>query len=318
MKTIFTPYQIKGISFKNRIVLPPLVRFSLLGTDGRVNQNLLDWYERIAKTEVGLIIVEATAVEEAGKLRENQLGIWSDDMIEGLSKIVKICHQYETPVLIQLHHAGFKEKISEVSKERLDEILDFFVKAFHRAKEAGFDGIEMHGAHGYLLSQLSSSVWNHRQDCYGNRFYFVKSLIEKTRELFDDRFLLSYRMSGNDPEVEDGIEMAKFLEQMGLDLLHVSNGVPKEVKQAVKISNYPSDFPFHWITFLGIEIKKAVSIPVIAVYGIKTEKQASRLLEEFDVDFVAVGRAMIFYPNWMKKCRKDFEKRMRQKKNENG
>ncbi|KID48447.1 hypothetical protein C095_09225 [Fusobacterium necrophorum subsp. funduliforme B35] len=125
-------------------------------------------------------------------------------------------------------------------------------------------------------------------------------------------------MSGNDPEVEDGIEMAKFLEQMGLDLLHVSNGVPKEVKQAVKISNYPSDFPFHWITFLGTEIKKAVSIPVIAVYGIKTEKQASRLLEEFDVDFVAVGRAMIFYPNWMKKCRKDFEKRMRQKKNENG
>src|SRR3712207_2422958 len=116
MKTIFTPYQIKGISFKNRIVLPPLVRFSLLGTDGKVNQNLLDWYERIAKTEVGLIIVEATAVEEAGKLRENQLGIWSDDMIEGLSKIVEICHQYETPVLIQLHHVGFKEKISEVSK----------------------------------------------------------------------------------------------------------------------------------------------------------------------------------------------------------
>lgn len=100
MKTIFTPYQIKGISFKNRIVLPPLVRFSLLGTDGKVNQNLLDWYERIAKTEVGLIVVEATAVEEAGKLRENQLGIWSDEMIEGLSKIVEICHHYETPVFI--------------------------------------------------------------------------------------------------------------------------------------------------------------------------------------------------------------------------
>lgn len=106
----------------------------------------------------------------------------------------------------------------------------------------------MHGAHGYLLSQLSSSIWNHRQDCYGNRF-ICKKLNRKTRELFDDRFLLSYRMSGNDPEVEDGIEMAKFLEQMGLDLLHVSNGVPKEVKQAVKISNYPPDFPFHWITF---------------------------------------------------------------------
>lgn len=317
MKTIFSPYQIKEVSFKNRIVLPPLVRFSLLGTDGKVNQSLLDWYERIAKTEVGLIVVEATAVEEAGKLRENQLGIWLDEMIEGLSKIVEICHHYETPVFIQLHHAGFKERISEVSKERLDEILELFVQAFHRAKKAGFDGIEIHGAHGYLLSQLSSSAWNHRTDCYGNRFYFVNALIEKTRELFGNQFLLSYRMSGNDPEVEDGIEMAKFLEKKGVDLLHVSNGVPKEVKQAVKISSYPPNFPFHWITFLGTEIKKNVNIPVIAVYGIKTEEQASRLLEEFHVDFVAVGRAMIFYPNWMEKCRKDFEKRMKRKKDEN-
>lgn len=204
-----------------------------------------------------------------------------------------------------------------MSTERLDEILDLFVQAFHRAKKAGFDGIEIHGAHGYLLSQLSSSVWNHREDCYGNRFYFAKQLIEKTRDLFDESFLLSYRMSGNDPEVADGIEMAKFLEKMGVDLLHVSNGVPKEVKQAVKISNYPSGFPFHWITFLGTEIKKAVKIPVIAVYGIKTEEQASCLIEDFDLDFVAVGRAMIFYPNWMEKCRKDFEKRMKQKKHEN-
>lgn len=309
MNTIFSPYEIKGITFKNRIVLPPLVCFSLLGVDGKVNQKLLDWYESIAKTEVGLIIVEATAVEESGKLRENQLGIWSDDFIEGLSNIVEICHRYEVPVLIQIHHAGFHQKIAEVEKERLDEILQAFMFAFYRAKRAGFDGIEIHGAHGYLLSQLSSPLWNTRKDEYGNRFYFAKQLIERTRDLFDEKFLLAYRMSGNDPELVEGIEMAKFLEKEGVDLLHVSHGVSKEIPQAVKISNYPENFPFHWITFLGIEIKKHVNVPVIGVYGIKTEAQASALVEGNALDFVAVGRAMIARPNWMGKCRKDFERR---------
>lgn len=309
MNTIFTSYQIKGITFKNRIVLPPLVRFSLLEKNGKVNDALLNWYDSIAKTEVGLIIVEATAVEESGKLRENQLGIWSDDFIEGLSNIVEICHRYEVPVFLQIHHAGFKEKIAEVPKERLDEILEAFIQAFHRAKQAGFDGIEIHGAHGYLLSQLSSRLWNTREDVYGNRYYFAKQLIERTRNLFDDSFLLSYRMGGNDPELEEGIAMAKFLEAEGIDLLHVSNGVPNELARAVKIQNYPEDFPFHWITFLGIEIKKQVGLPVIGVYGIKTEAQASALIEGNHLDFVAIGRAMIARPNWMGKCRKDFERR---------
>lgn len=309
MNTIFTPYQIKGISFKNRIVLPPLVRFSILGKDSKVNQGLLDWYERIAKSGIGLIVVEATAVEESGKLRENQLGIWSDDFIEGLAEIVNVCHRYEVPVFLQIHHAGFKEKIAEVVKERLDEILEAFILAFHRAKKAGFDGIEIHGAHGYLLSQLSSPLWNTREDEYGNRFYFAKQLMERTRDLFHDTFLLSYRMGGNDPELEEGIVMAKFLEAEGIDLLHVSNGVPKEIPRAVKISNYPPGFPFHWITFLGIEIKKQVNIPVIGVYGIKTEAQASALVENNHLDFVAVGRAMIAKSSWMEKCKKDFERR---------
>ena len=156
---------------------------------------------------MGLIIVEASAVAEDGKLRDNQLGIWDDKFIEGLKKIADTCHEYNVPALIQLHHAGFKEKIKDVSENLLDDILEKFNLAFVRAKKAGFDGIEIHGAHTYLISQLNSRIWNIREDKYGGTFekrmFFSKKLIEDTRYLFDDNFILGYRMGGNEPELQD-------------------------------------------------------------------------------------------------------------------
>ena len=304
---IFTEYKIKNIHIKNRIVLPPMVRFSLIAKDGYVNDRLIEWYGMVARSGVGLIIVEASAVEESGKLRENQIGIWDDSFIHGLSLVAKEIHKYGVPCMIQIHHAGFKDKISEVPEEELDRILKLFEEAFVRAKKCGFDGIEIHGAHTYLISQLNSRIWNTREDKYGERLYFSKKLIENTRYLFDDNFILGYRMGGNEPDLEDGIENAKKLESFGLDILHVSSGVPNpEYKQQVKIKNIPEDFPLDWIVYMGTEIKKHVKIPVIAVSKIKRESQASWLIENGLVDFAAVGKAMISQDKWMEKARKDF------------
>ena len=307
---IFTDFKIKNIHIKNRIVLPPMVRFSLIGDDGYVTEDLIKWYGMIAKSGVGLIIVEATAVEESGKLRENQIGIWNDSFIEGLTKVANEIHKYNVPCMIQIHHAGFKEKISEVPEEELDRILKLFEEAFVRAKKSGFDGIEIHGAHTYLISQLNSKLWNKRKDKYGERLYFSKKLIENTKYLFDDNFILGYRMGGNEPELEDGIENAKILEGYGLDILHVSSGVPNpEYKRQVKINNFPKDFPLDWIIYMGTEIKKHINIPVIGVSKIKKESQASWLVENNLLDFVAVGKAMISQDKWMEKARKDFSLR---------
>jgi len=304
---IFTDFKIKNIHIKNRIVLPPMVRFSLVKDDGYVTQDLIDWYGMIARSGVGLIIVEASAVEESGKLRENQIGIWDDSFIEGLTRVADEIHKYDVPCMIQIHHAGFKDKISEVSEEELDRILKLFEIAFIRAKKCGFDGIEIHGAHTYLISQLNSKLWNKRTDKYGERLYFSRKLIENTRYLFDDNFILGYRMGGNEPELEDGIENAKELESYGLDILHVSSGVPNpEYKRQVKISTFPKDFPLDWIIYMGTEIKKHVKIPVIGVSKIKKESQASWLVENNLLDFVAVGKAMISQDKWMDKARKDF------------
>ena len=307
---IFTDFKIKNIHIKNRIVLPPMVRFSLVGDDGYVTEALIQWYGMIARSGVGLIIVEASAVEESGKLRENQIGIWNDSFIEGLTKVANEIHKYDVPCMIQIHHAGFKERISEVPEEELDRILRLFEEAFVRAKKSGFDGIEIHGAHTYLISQLNSKLWNKRKDKYGERLYFSKKLIENTKYLFDDNFILGYRMGGNEPELEDGIENAKILEGYGLDILHVSSGVPNpEYKRQVKINNFPKDFPLDWIIYMGTEIKKHINIPVIGVSKIKKESQASWLVENNLLDFVAVGKAMISQDKWMENARKDFSLR---------
>lgn len=318
MADILTPLKIRNIELKNRIVLPPLVRFSLIEKDGRVTDRLLEWYEKIAEDGVGMIIVEATCVAEDGKLRENQLGLWDDSFIDGLKKVSAIGKKHNIPMLIQIHHAGFKQDIAVVPEKILDDILDKFVLAFERAKKAGFDGIEIHGAHTYLLCQLNSRMWNTRDDKYGGdferRMYFNRALIERTKHLFDDNFILGYRMGGNEPALEDGIETAKYLEKLGVDILHVSSGAPDpKFKQEVKIDDFPNDFPLDWVIYMGTEIKKHVGIPVIGVRKIKYEEQASWLIENNLLDCVAVGRAMIFQPHWMERARACFLKRKNNK-----
>lgn len=311
--TLFDSYKIKNILIKNRIVLPPLVRFSKVGKDGFVTEGLVEWYKDVAEGGTGLIIVEASCIAEDGKLRDNQIGIWDDKFIPGLREISDVCRNYGVPAIIQIHHAGFGENISSVPEEVLDDLLEKFIEAFRRAKTAGFDGIEIHGAHNYLLSQLNSRVWNIRTDKYAitkmNRVPMSKELIERTKEMFDENFMLCYRMGGNEPTLQDGIEIAQALEKLGVDLLHVSSGVPDpEMKQEEKITMEYA-FPLDWVVYMGVEIKKHVNIPVIGVRKIKEEKDASWLIENNLLDFVAVGRGMIARPDWAKWARGQYERR---------
>ena len=123
MKNMLSTLKIKNIEIKNRVVLPPLVRFSMIGTDGKVTEKLLNWYEEIARDGIGMIIVEATCVDKNGKLRDNQLGLWDDSFIDGLKEISAIGKKYNVPMLIQIHHAGFKKDFNLVEEEVLDNIL---------------------------------------------------------------------------------------------------------------------------------------------------------------------------------------------------
>lgn len=320
MAYLYSEIKVKDRVIKNRIVLPPVVRFGWSDDNGFVSARHIEHYEKIAKSGTGLIILEATAIRKEGRLALSQLGIWSDEQIEGLSKIVAACRKHGAEVLIQIHDAGMKtaQGVTEdivgpsditrkgvtaraLTKEEIYEIKNRFVEAAKRAEKAGFSGIEIHGAHNYLLDQFMSPITNKREDEYGgsleNRMRFALEVIEGIKEAVSPEFIIGYRFGGNAPTLGEGRIIAKALENKGVDLLHVSWGIFDEITTEV-----PAGFQYNWIVYLGTEIKKEIGIPVIVVNGIRTPKEASYLIENDLADFVALARAHLADPEWAHKA----------------
>lgn len=320
MAGLFSEAVIKGKNIRNRIVMPPMVCFGWSDSSGMVTEDHIRHYENRAKGGVGLIIVEAACVNKDGRLSPSQIGIWSDEQIEGLRKIADVCHKNGAKVLIQIHHAGLatpdpvssnhlcpsdfddgKKHGRAMTVEEIHMIQDDFVRACKRAEISGFDGIEFHGAHGYLIDQFLSPVVNKRDDQYGgcreNRGRFISEIIERVKIQVPDGFIIGCRMGGNDPTIEDGIENAKILENSGVDILHVSAGISDGTLPSV-----PEDFPYNYIVYSGMEIKKAVNIPVIVVNDIRTPERASYLVENNMADFTAIGKGLLVDPQWANKA----------------
>ncbi|APM39727.1 NADH:flavin oxidoreductase [Clostridium kluyveri] len=312
MNTLFTPRKIRNLEIKNRIILPPMVCFGFSDKNGFVSKKNIYHYERIAKSGTGMIIVEAAAVSESGRIFPDQLGIWCDDYIEGLDKIAHICHTYNAKVILQLHHAGLKasklvnkdtitssdyihRNISAraMTKHELHLIQQDFISAALRAQKAGFDGVEFHGAHSYLMTQFFSTKINKRVDEYGgsldNRLRFTMEILQGVKQKVDASFVVGIRMGCNESDLETSINMAKKFQASGMDYIHVSTGYDNTpIKEEV-----PKDFPCNWIVYGAAKIKEQVNIPVIAVNSIKTKEQANYLIDNNLVDFVAIGRAQL-------------------------
>jgi len=317
---IHSPITINGITIKNRIALPPIVNFGWSDSEGMVSSKHIVHYERIAKGGTGLIIVEATCVDPNGRIFSYQLGIWDDKHIEGLTKIAEAVHKQGATILIQLHHAGLttrkavadkaygpsvdpeNDRSAELTREQIDGLVNSFVSAAKRAYLAGFDGVELHGAHGYLLNQFASSAINHRTDDFGgshaNRLRFAHQIIKGIREVTPPSFIVGYRMAGCSPTLTDGIEIAKLLQAFGVHYLHVSHGGEKGINPSV-----PDGFAFNHVVYMGTEVKKHVTIPVMVVNQIKSPERANMLLSNGLADMVAIGRDMLTDPDWATKAK---------------
>jgi len=286
--------------------------------EGAVTNRLINFYVR-RSSALGLPIVEHAYVSSTGRLGLKQLGINSDELIPGFKKLAKAIHAVGAPAVQQITHAGgvtnkkvinsepvgpsATGKSRELQKTELETIAEEFALAARRAVTAGFDGVELHGAHGYLLNQFFSPLFNKREDEYGgsleNRMRFPLSVVEKVRERLKRKLLL-YRLGADDLashgiHIEDAVEFAMELEQAGVDIIDVSGGMcGSEPKQLRNLKGY--------FVPQASAVKKAVKVPIIGVGGISEAAFADKLIREGTVDLVAVGRALWADPNWAEKA----------------
>lgn len=326
MNKVFSSKKIGNIEIKNRLVLPPMVCFTFADEGGFVSKKNIEHYTQIAKNGIGLIIVEATAVDPNGRLSIDQLGIWDDKYIEGLTKLADTIHENGARAFIQIHHAGLrttkaatndivsssdyqdkKSKAREVSEDEIKDIIRKFVKAADRAQKAGFDGVEIHGAHGYLLTQFFSEKVNKRNDKYGgsfvNRNRIAEEIYKCVRYKLGDEFVIGIRMGCNENSLEESIERAKAFEELGFDYLNVSTGFDNSPIE----EDVPEDFPGNFIVYGASRIAENVEIPVIGVNKIKEPNDIYRLIDESYLDFVAIGRGQLADYNFTKHLKNNEE-----------
>lgn len=318
MKDLFTPYEMKGLKLKNRIVLPPMCQYSVEKKDGIATDWHFVHYVSRAIGGTGLIIIEMADVEPDGRISDYDLGLWCDEQIEPLKRIVDECHKYGAKVAIQIAHAGRKAEDAEVpvapsaiafdensktprelTTTEVKEMVEKFRIAVKRAIKAGFDAIEIHGAHGYLIHQFHSELTNKRTDEYGKDLTkfgcdiirAAKSEIPKDMPLFMRISAVEYAEGGYG--IERGIEIARDYKEAGVDILHISSGGEGPIAPG----RNPGSHAGYQVPFAR-EIKESLGVDVIAVGKLDEPELANAVIGNEDADLVAIGRAMLRNPYW--------------------
>lgn len=321
MSYLLKMLNIGNLTLKNRLVMPPMAT-SKADEEGKISKDILDYYDEKSKGGyISLVIIEHSFITKKGKAHERQLSASDDSMVDGLNQLSNIIHKNGSKAVMQINHAGSaasKEVTgydivgpSAISHPRKDSvpmeltvlqikvIIEEFRNAARRVKEAGFDGVEIHSAHGYLLNQFFSPLTNKRNDQYGGdllgRIKIHLEIIKAVREAVGNDFIVLLRLGACD-YMEGGITIenskiaALEFEKAGVDVLDISGGfcgytVPGHTNQG-------------YFSPLTEAIKKVVSIPVILTGGITEVDSAEELLGEGKADLIGVGRAIYKDSAW--------------------
>ena len=343
---LFSSLKIKSKTFRNRVVLSPMCQYK--AKDGIISDWHLQHYSRFAFSGLGAAFIEATGVSPEGRIGHGCTGIWSDDHVEGLSKIVKIFNEYDCLSGIQLAHAGRKasflrpwdgaspitenDKIEpawqtigpsaipinnsspvpkEMTIEDINRVKEDFKNAAIRANIAGFDIIEIHGAHGYLLHSFFSPISNMRNDQYGgnfeNRIRFAMEIIADIKSVWPENKPLFYRLSsidapGQGATIEDNVQLAKSLKIAGVDVIDCSSGGITGSPVLTKSKIIPGfQVPY------SEKIKKEAEISSMAVGAIINADQANEIILNKRADLVAMGRELLADTQWVYKAATHFK-----------
>lgn len=325
---IWEPFRIGEMELKNRIMMAPMVT-QYASKKGYATKRIKNYYEARARGGSALVIVEGTYIHPRGQGLPNLLNISDDKFISGMSELVEVIHRHDTKAALQIYHCGRKttsklirvprvapsslaspggEVPKELTIDEIAKITTYFARAALRAKLAGFDGVEIHAAHGFLIDQFLSRSSNKRQDSYGgdlpNRTRFLIEIIRNVKEAVGKSYPVWCRINGKVYEeggtsLEEAQEIARMTQSAGADAIHVSafgSGNPIYLTS-------PTFVPAV-IANLAEGIKKVVNIPVIAV-GKITLEAGERILKEGRADVISIGRALLADPEYIKKIASD-------------
>ena len=349
MNKVFEPFQMAGITFPNRIIRSATYE-GMSETDGKPTEQLEKNYMALAKGGVGGIITGFIGVNEQGRAGSNMSMLYSKEHIKAYQKLTQKMHELGTPIIAQLNHCGGQTKevdtgmpviapskisdykAKEMTKGEILDVIEAFVQGVKNAKEAGFDGVQIHLAHGYLLSEFISPRMNKRTDEWGgnteNRFRIVKTIIENARKIVDD-FPIIVKINGHESlknglSIGESVKISKLLEKVGCDGIEVSNGtikaglatmrgnvpwemivtqndqlnkMPRFVKSIIGTiaeKTYPQPQPKRLYNLdAAMAIKKAVNIPVIVVGGITNMDDRDSIINQNKSDLVSMCRPFI-------------------------
>lgn len=323
MTNVSTPIAIGKKIAKNRITMAPTVKF-VAGDDGLVTEELIKHYEERAKYDCGFICVEATCIDKEARLHPKQIGLWNDEQIAGHKRIVDACHAYGALIVPQLHHGGlgthpecgpmtgpsaiqwmngFGQEAAEVkalSEAEIQKVVENFVQGALRAKKAGYDGVQLHGCHAYLINDFASAA-NQRSDQYGgsteNRARLGCEVIEGIRKACGEDFIISMRISGCDPTVEESIAVGEYYVAAGCDYLQVSNGIA-----SLDEVEHDENLPYNKVASLGVRFHEHFKgkVPVSLVNGIRKPETVHYLMDHDLIDTVDLACGLLADPAFAK------------------
>ena len=329
MEHLFSTFSIKGCELKNRIVMPGLASF-LIENDGSIPQKAIEHYRLRAAGGPAMVIMEACAVSPEGIVSPHQARIFDDRFVEGLSKIARAMKSEGTVPAVQIHHGGrqtsakvihgqpvgpsplpcpsIRGEVTPLTVNGIQELVKKFGDAADRALQAGFELIEIHGAHGYLINQFLSRFSNIRQDAYGGdiagRTRFAQEIVREIRKRVGDAFPISFKISAmefvkNGLNVEESLEILKILVKEGVDAVQVSAGndaTPEWICQ-------PMFMEKACLTDYAWAIKKELGVPIMAVGRINDPLLAEEIIKTGKADLVCIGRGLLADPGMPNKAR---------------
>lgn len=317
MVKILEQHEINTITLKNRVIMEPMCMYSVTAHDGIATDFHYTHYVSRAIGRVGLIIVEATGITPEGRISDFCLGLWNDDQKNALKKIVDGIHAQGGKVIIQLNHAGRKctatsnvttiyapsaiafsedsKMPKSLTKSEIQTIIQSFIHSAKLALDAGFDGIEIHAAHGYLLSQFMSPMSNHREDEYSDASLILEELTKALKAFWPEDKILSIRIStsdyaGNGLNVEATINQIKNIAK-SYDFINISTGgiLPKAPDHI---------FPGFQVND-AMTIRQQLKVPVVACGLLGDADLATFLVEADHVDYIGLARPLLQNPNWI-------------------